>query len=263
MKNILLFIPAYNCEKQIVRVLEKITPEVLEHVAEILVVDNGSKDATREVAKEKLKHFTDTKATLVQNNANYSLGGSIKVAMNYALHNHYAHLMVLHGDDQADVRDMLPFLHNDTARAADLFVGARFHKRSTIIGYSRFRIFGNKAFNLFLAIIMRRRVDDLIAGLNLYRMKALEDKAYLAFPNNLTFDAHLLLYAFHHGLNVKYFPISWREEDQVSNAKIFKQGWILLKLFSAYFFLRGAVFSKLKTQGNHAGAYSFTVLYSH
>ena len=74
----------------------------------------------------------------------------------------------------------------------------------------------------------------MIAGLNIFKTSFLEDKFYMQFPNNLTFDAHLLLYAIKEKRNVKYLPITWKEEDQVSNAKTIKQGLTLLKLFYMY-----------------------------
>lgn len=260
MRKILLFVPMYNCERQIGRVIEKITPEVLRYVSEIIVVDNRSTDRSREIAAGCLKNLGGVKVTLLQNDANYSLGGSIKVALNYALGHGYEYMVVVHGDDQADVRDIVPLLQDETAYDNDLCIGARFHPESRLHGYSPLRIAGNKAFNLLLGLITRRRIDDLIAGLNMYRMSAFADRWYMYFPDNLTFDAHMLLYALHHRFCIRYFPISWREEDQVSNAKVFRQGWILLKLFLGYAVKQDAVFDRMAVPAN---AYSAQIMYSH
>jgi hypothetical protein len=121
-------------------------------------------------------------------------------------------------------------------------VGARFHPKSTLNGYSMFRKLGNRALNLLCALVNRRKVYDLIAGINLFKVDFLQDKFFLKFPDNLTFDAHLLLYSFNTNARFSYFPIVWTEEDQVSNAKVMKQGWIILKLFITYFFIKEKVF---------------------
>ena len=42
--KILLFIPMYNCEKQIIRVLSKINAEICEFISEIVIVNNRSTD---------------------------------------------------------------------------------------------------------------------------------------------------------------------------------------------------------------------------
>ena len=47
MKKILVFIPMYNCEKQIKRVLEKLIQKKKEWITEIIVVNNRSKDRNR------------------------------------------------------------------------------------------------------------------------------------------------------------------------------------------------------------------------
>ena len=44
MDKILLFIPMYNCEKQIVRVLDQLTPHVCELLSEVIIVNNRSTD---------------------------------------------------------------------------------------------------------------------------------------------------------------------------------------------------------------------------
>ena len=41
--KMMLFIPAYNCEKQIIRVLNQLDDEVLSYFDEVLVVNNRSR----------------------------------------------------------------------------------------------------------------------------------------------------------------------------------------------------------------------------
>ena len=44
-----VIIPAYNCEKQIIRVLNQLDDEVLSYFDEVLVVNNRSTDDTEKV----------------------------------------------------------------------------------------------------------------------------------------------------------------------------------------------------------------------
>lgn len=39
LDKILLFIPMYNCEKQIVRVLDQLTEEVCKYLSEVIIVN--------------------------------------------------------------------------------------------------------------------------------------------------------------------------------------------------------------------------------
>ena len=78
-ERILVFIPAYNCEKQIGRVLAQFDRETAALFSKIIVVDNGSKDATVESARIAAANVP-LPVDIIRNRQNYSLGGSIKSA---------------------------------------------------------------------------------------------------------------------------------------------------------------------------------------
>ena len=108
MNKILLFIPCYNCEKQILRVLNSLNNEVFNFINEIVLVDNRSEDNTRKVIHEFLKENKKKNYfKLFLNDENYSFGGSHKVVINYAKEKNFSHILVLHGDDQANINDIL------------------------------------------------------------------------------------------------------------------------------------------------------------
>jgi glycosyltransferase involved in cell wall biosynthesis len=239
--RILVFIPVFNCEKQISRVLNKIDNNVQEWCHEVLIIDNRSQDDTVNVAMSMKDNFK-IKFTVLRNFENYNLGGSIKRAFLYAIENGYDYMISLHGDDQADVRDLLPILKDGVYKDNTIIVGARFHPKSVLQGYSSLRILGNKCLNWTCSLVTWRKAYDMIAGLNCFQVKFFSDMVFMNFPNDLTFDAHVLLYTFSKKQGVHYHPITWREEDQISNAKIFKQAFIILRLFVSYTFKREQVF---------------------
>jgi len=90
MDKILLFIPMYNCEKQIVRVLDQLHGEILNYINEVLIVNNRSTDNGEKAVSEYIEHSEKkVKMTLVRNKENYGLGGSHKVAFSYAIKNEF------------------------------------------------------------------------------------------------------------------------------------------------------------------------------
>ncbi len=78
--KILLFIPAYNCEKQIPRVLNQCL-NINKVINEIIVVDNQSTDNTLLAASEAAEKI-EVPVTIVRNNDNYGLGGLTKLHFN-------------------------------------------------------------------------------------------------------------------------------------------------------------------------------------
>ena len=258
--KILVFIPTYNCEKQIVRVLEKFNDTVEQYIDEVVIIDNRSTDNTVSQAIAA-SNKVSKKVTILQNHQNYNLGGSIKRAFLYALEHQYDYMITLHGDDQGDIRDFLTVFQKQQHKNNDIVIGARFHRDSILKGYSLVRIIGNRVLNTICGIINRRKVDDLIAGINCFNLKFFKDKFFLTFPNNLTFDAHVLLYAFNKKAKVAYVPITWREEDQISNAKVVRQAVIILKLFFRYVFQGDKVFADNSGYSNRDVDYRSEVIF--
>jgi glycosyltransferase involved in cell wall biosynthesis len=232
-KNI-IFIPMFNCETQISRVLEKFDNEVCSNFDEILIVDNRSTDRSIEIVSNAAKNIKGITVTIVKNVENYNLGGSHKVAFNYAVDHDYNFLVIVHGDDQGDIRDIIPVMKENNLEEFDCILGSRFMFKSKLKGYSYFRIFGNLGINLVGSLLSRRIIKDMGAGLNLYNVKMLKSKFYLNFPNGLTFNYYLLFYTVAKQLSFKFFPLSWREDDQVSNLNLFNhvKEWLgVLKKF--------------------------------
>lgn len=238
----------YNCEKQITRVLSQFDGEVLKYVTEIIVVNNRSTDKGEEAVLGFKKEHPEVPVKLFRNRENYSLGGSHKVAFNYAVEHGFDYVVVLHGDDQGDIHDMIPYLKDGSAYGYDSFLGSRFTKGSKLVNYSGFRIFGNRVFNVFMTVMLGRRITDLGSGLNMYKTEYLKDRFYIYFANNLTFNIYTLIYGVHVKSRFAFFPLTWREEDQVSNAKFFKQSLEIVKLVFRYRFSKKKTFARVENE---------------
>ncbi len=228
--RILLFIPAYNCEKQIVRVLDSLTEEVLEYLEEIIVVNNLSTDGTQEAALSYAKAHPSLPLKILRNHQNYGLGGSHKVAFSYAQEHGFDYVIVLHGDAQGEIRDFLPMLKRRLYRRYDCVLGARFMRGSRLKGYSLFRTFGNVVYDFLFAFVTRRRIFDLGSGLNLYSVSLLKSGYYRKFPDDLTFNYCMVMALSYYDQSARFYPISWSETDQVSNVKMGKQALGVLQM---------------------------------
>ena len=216
----ILFIPVYNCKIQIKRLIEKIKKKNLESFNEILFVDNISSDGTLETIIEETANLIK-KITIIRNDNNYGLGGSHKVALNYALNNNYKDLVVFHGDDQGNVDDLEKIISLDIERNYEFILGSRFMRKSVLNNYSFIRIAGNIFFNFIFSLITFKKLSDLGSGLNLIRLDNLDIDQIKSFPDNLTFNYYLILYICHFKKNFLFVPITWSETDQISNVKYF------------------------------------------
>ncbi|WP_428074520.1 glycosyltransferase family 2 protein [Candidatus Avelusimicrobium luingense] len=232
--KILVFIPMYNCEKQITRVLAQFTPQIQSFITEILVVNNRSTDNGEQAVIEFAKSHPQLPLTLLRNKDNYGLGGSHKVAFAYACKNGFDYVIVLHGDDQGDIANLLPYLESGEYQAYDCFLGARFMKGSKLQGYSKFRTFGNRVYDMLFSLGTGSNVYDLGSGLNVYKTAILKDEFYRRYPDSLLFNYAMVLGSAYYKHKVKFFPICWRETDQVSNVKLTSQAITVLKMLCSY-----------------------------
>ena len=228
----LLFIPTYNCEKQISRVLDSFfnSRKSNGYFQEVVIIDNGSTDKTIETAEKTISNLTveNTEFKIIKNNSNYNLGGSHKVAFNYSISNNYDYVFVCQGDDQGKIIDLVNnFDQNDTN-----YFGSRFENSSKRINYSFIRTVGNIFFAKLFSLCLFVNINELGCGQSIFRVKDLKDKFYLSFPNDLYFTYYITTYMIlNKKIKYKYIPINWVEFDQNSTLRPVRQSINIMKLF--------------------------------
>jgi hypothetical protein len=88
------------------------------------------------------------------------------------------------------------------------------------------------------------------SGLNIFRLKDLADHRFLGFDDRMTFNFDLLLDYYSKNTKLVFTPITWTEEDQVTNARnvaVAKRAFRQLMLWR---------FGKLKFVPNEASHYT-------
>jgi glycosyltransferase involved in cell wall biosynthesis len=258
-ERIMLFIPIFNCEKQITRVLDKITPKIQTRFEEIVIVNNRSTDDSEKAAISACKKIKKSKTTVLRNLKNYGLGGSHKVAFKYALQNNFDYCLVLHGDDQGNIQDILVELDKGEHRNYDCLLNSRFMPGSSRVGYSKIRTIGNWAFNLLFSLASRRIQWDLGSGLCCYSRKFLLTDVIRKCSDDLTFNYTLQLHAASKNVSQKFFPSTWVEDDQISNVKLFQQTLQMFKILLFYIFKFKS--NNLNSSSDHAFAYNANVVF--
>jgi glycosyltransferase involved in cell wall biosynthesis len=256
--NILIAIPAFNCSNQLVRVIEQCAENEAQFYNELLIIDNQSSDDTLKTAlvgasKNKIK------TTVIQNLLNYGLGGSHKIAFDYCLKNKFDGVIIFHGDDQGKILDISKYLKQLYLENYDCLLGARFMRESRLIGYSKFRIFGNYIFNLLHSIVLGKRIYDMGSGLNYFSSQIIKSLPIYDMPDDLTFNNVLLINLISFNKKILFFPISWREDDQVSNVKFFRQVIKILKYLALYL-VKGKRITKMNFSNPHFNSYDYLIV---
>ena len=224
-------IPSYNCVAQIGVLIADLAPYV-GHWNEVWFVDNGSTDGTQMEIQESIKrHFkTPVKVKILQNSENVGLGGTHKAVFKQVVESEYCSVTVLHGDNQATISDAVQALNNHRNNPDAFILGSRFSERSTLIGYKKSRIAYNRIMNAIFGIMIKKTIQDLGSGLNIFPVAGIGNVSLDQLPNDLTFNIELLKWIAIEEREIIWLPITWREEGQVSNVKMVSQTLKSLKL---------------------------------
>jgi len=149
-----VLIPAYNEAASLPRLLAEVR-EALPGVA-VTVVDDGSSDATAEVARAG-------GARVLRLPCNLGVGPAVQTGFKDALENGYEYLIRLDGDGQHPPAEARKLMEAMRQHPTDLVVGTRYGKGSTYHGsWSRRVVL--KCLALFVSMICRKRITDPTSG---------------------------------------------------------------------------------------------------
>ena len=74
----------------------------------------------------------------------------------------------------------------------------------------------------------------------------LSDAFFEKFPDNLMFNYVMILASHYYKQDIRFYPVSWREDDQVSNVKMMNQAFTVLKMAFTYFFNNEYIHSEFR-----------------
>jgi glycosyltransferase involved in cell wall biosynthesis len=150
----LAIVPAYNEEASISEVVVEIRD--FDPSLEVLVVDDGSSDATAACAEE-------AGARVLRLPLNLGIGGAVQAGYMYALERGFDVAVQVDGDGQHDARELRRLLEPVLAGRADLAIGTRFSGPRAYRA-SLARRMGIGLFATLVSIRVRQRMTDTTSG---------------------------------------------------------------------------------------------------
>lgn len=163
-RKMLVIIPAWNEEKVLGSVLEEVKGTVSDF-ADILVVSDGSTDATAAIARS-------AGVTLVELPLNLGVGGAMRAGYLYAARKGYDYAVQLDADGQHDPNEILGMLALLKESGADVMIGARFAGKGDYEARG-LRMLAMRFLSAVLSRICRTRLTDTTSGFKLSNRTAL------------------------------------------------------------------------------------------
>ena len=209
-----IVIPAYNEEIRIEATLDR----VLEYVyaqkwdAEILVVNDGSRDATRDIILRYAAAHPMLR--LVDNPGNHGKGFSVR---NGVLHSKGELIVFTDADMASPIEDSEKLLAA-LERGADVAIGSRWLDSSLQTRKQPFyrRVLG-RIFNLALRVILGMNYRDTQCGFKAFRRTAAQVIFPLQIIERWGFDPEIVFLALRLGFRVDEVAVKWAHQE---NTKI-------------------------------------------
>jgi glycosyltransferase involved in cell wall biosynthesis len=211
-----VIIPAYNEEGGIAEILDRvlsIRPE-LEAIGmegpEVLVVDDGSRDRTREIVGA----YKNVRLICHEKNRGY--GGALKTGFRNATGN----LLAFLDADGTYPPENFPELCQAALKGADLVIGSRMAGAKSEM--PPVRRLGNMVFATLVTLIGAQRVSDSASGMRVFRREIL-DRLY-PLPDGLNFTPVMSTRAIHENLKMVEVPIPYSERVGRSKLSVVNDG---------------------------------------
>jgi glycosyltransferase involved in cell wall biosynthesis len=210
-----IVIPAYNEEKRIGRSLEAILNflSTSNYTAEVVVVNDGSKDRTAEVVAGYVERFRQAghELRLLTNDPNRGKGYSVKRGLTEA-----AGEIVLFTDADlsSPITEAPKLLDPIIENRADVAFGSRALNRELIgVRQPAIRDFGGRVFNLILRIITGLKYKDTQCGFKAFRRIEALPVFRLQSIERFGFDPEVLYISKKRGLRLIEVPVVWNDSE--------------------------------------------------
>lgn len=194
-----VIMPAFNEERTIGEVLQSIRKAAPSF--DIVVVDDGSRDRTREVARSH-------GATVLRHPFNMGYGAALQTAYKYAAQMGYPVLVQLDADGQHDPSYVPALARRILEHHSDAVVGSRFLLGAGYIPPFARRV-GMVLFGYIASVVTHRRVTDPTSGYQAMSRKVFEFLQSDVFPADYP-DADVLILLHRAGFKVEEQPVAMR-----------------------------------------------------
>jgi glycosyltransferase involved in cell wall biosynthesis len=215
--KICVLIPAYNAQRTLGAVLEKMEPFEID----TLVVDDGSSDETARVALER-------RVQLLKHSLNLGKGAALRTGFESILQKDYQVVITLDADGQHDPAE-IPFLLNVFQNVKpDILIASRAAKfyQMTLL-----RRFWNQLGVKAVARLCHSDITDSQSGFRLIRTGVLKE-VHLSTSRFET-ELELLIKACKKGFSVLSVPVNMQKPDGTASSHFrpVTDTWMVCKLF--------------------------------
>jgi len=222
-------VPAYQAAATLGDTLERIPEAAWEHLERVLVVDDGSRDGTGDVARSLLSRFP--RLEVRSQPANRGYGPTVRAGLEAARASSCEVAAVLHADGQYPPERILEFAGLCRDRGLALLQGSRHLSGGARAG--GMPLYKIVAGRLLVALENRTfglKLTDYHSGYLFHHRRALDRLPYHLLGESFDFDLQVIACAAAAGLPVGEEAIATRYADEVSHLRPIPYGLRVLRV---------------------------------
>ena len=220
--RVCIIIPTYNESAAIGNIIHQIRQQK----REVVVVDDGSTDATAQISKDK-------GAIVLRNSKNHGKGFSLIRGLRYALDNNFDAAITMDGDGQHRPEDIPYFIQRAESTDAGIIIGNRMNNPHRM---PMIRVLTNKFMSWFISKMIRKKIPDSQCGFRLIKKELLKKLKFTT--HRFETESEILFQASRLGYKIDSQPIKsiyQRERSQINPFLdtvrfinfIWRQRWIM------------------------------------
>jgi glycosyltransferase involved in cell wall biosynthesis len=198
MKKLLMIIPAFNEEESIAAVVDNIKDKYPQY--DYLVVNDGSRDMTENVCKEKGYNY-------VSHPVNLGLAGAFQTGMKYAYRHGYDYAIQIDADGQHDPKYIAPMM-DKAEEGYDIVIGSRFVTEKKP---HSMRMLGSNLIQCAIRVMSGHSIKDPTSGMRLYGKNVLRE-----FATNINYGPEPDTISFLVEKGVKVAEVQVHMEDRIA-----------------------------------------------
>lgn len=214
-----IIIPAYNEEDRLPYTLEQIFLFLKEqsYTAEVLVIENGSRDRTFEIASEFANHYPNLS---VFQEKQKGKGNAVRLGMLKARGEYRFMCDADLSMPIAEVKKFLPPALNDV----DIAIASREVQGAVRYNEPYLRHLTGRVFNNLIRLLVLPDLQDTQCGFKCFRAQVAEDVFRYQTLTGWSFDVEVLYIAQRKGYQIREVPIHWyfKADTKIS---ILKDSW--------------------------------------
>jgi glycosyltransferase involved in cell wall biosynthesis len=207
--KVIVVMPAYNAAETLVDTYRSIP---VEHVDQVILVDDGSIDDTAVIAEE-----LGLELIVHPHNAGY--GANQKTCYMEALRQGAEIVIMLHPDGQYDPNIIPQMIEAIREGKGDFIMGSRFLPPKSALegGMPRYKYISNRFLTGVENLVMGTDLSECHTGYRAYSRELLLTVPFLRNSNNFVFDTEMIFQAEHFGFRFAEVPVSTRYFNEASS----------------------------------------------